>query len=336
MFNKGLLKWIIKAIIACTIAFAMVSGGCLLYYNIPVHYSNSSGATDYKWEAGKFYSKGTEGFALGKINNDGFNNKDDYNGQQIDILFMGSSHGEGFNVAQDKNCVSLLNDKFEGAMYTYNIATSGHAIFDVVSNINNACKAYHPTKYLVVECQSLSTKKENLIAAVEGTLEKNESKSGGLIGFLQKSPFLRLVYFQLSNMSSAQESDANASTMPDTPDAEYIKAVNDFVEKIKNDSETNNVTPIVVYHPHFSIDGDGKITVQAKESYSDLFAKVCNEKGITYIDMLVDFVNGYRNDKKLPYGFSNTAIGEGHLNEYGHSLLADRIYQTIEDMEAAK
>ena len=336
MFNKGLLKWIIKAIIACTIAFAMVSGGCLLYYNLPVHYSNSSGATDYKWEVNKFYSKGTEGFALGKTNNDGFNNIDDYNGQKIDILFMGSSHGEAFNVAQDKNCVSLLNDKFGGAMYTYNIATSGHTICHVVSNINDAVKIYHPTKYLIIECQSLSAKKENLVAAVDGSLPKLESESGGLIGLLQKVPFFRLVYFQLSNLNSEKGDDTNTSIQSDTPDIEYIKAVNDFVAKIKSDCEANNITPIVVYHPHFSVDGDGKITVQAKESYSDLFAEVCNEKGVAYVDMLSDFTNGYRKDKKLPYGFSNTAIGEGHMNEYGHSLLANRIYQTIEDMEAAK
>lgn len=336
MLFKDIVKRIVKIIIACTVAFALVSGGCLLYYNLPVHYSNSSGATDYKWETYKFYSRGTEGFALGKTNNDGFNNKDDYTGQQVDVLFMGSSHGEAFNVSQDKNCVSILNDKFDGTMFVYNIATSGHTICNIVSDLNDAISTYHPTKYVIIECQSVSPKTENLIAAVDGTLPKLESESGGIIGLLQKNPFLRLLYRQISSMNTGDEESTSTKSLPEIPDSEYIEAVSKLVLKIKNDCATNGIKPIIIYHPHFNVDENGEISVTSNESYSALFENVCKENGVVYIDMISDFSDGYRTDRKLPYGFSNTAVGEGHLNEYGHSLIADRLYKTIEDMEAAK
>ena len=336
MIAKGFIKWIIKAVIACAVALAIASGGCLLYYNLPVHYSNESGATDYKWETSKFYSRGTEGIALGKTNNDGFNNIDDYSGQQIDILFMGSSHGEAFNVAQDKSCVSRLNEKFGGDMYTYNIATSGHSIYHIGRNLNDAIETYKPTKYVVIECQSLSPKKENLIAAVDGTLPRLESESGGIIGLLQKIPFLRLIYLQISNFNSGSEQAEEKSSAPEVPDDDYRAAVQAFVKKIKNDCESHGVKPIIVYHPHFVIDENGNAVLTEKKNYSDLFCSVCEETGIAFADMFSDFVDGYKNDLKLPYGFSNTALGKGHLNEYGHNLLAERIYKIIEDMEAEK
>ena len=108
-----ILKWLIKAFVAGCIAFALLCAFCLLWYNVPVHYDNPSGATEYVWESRKFYSKGTEGFALGRTNNEGFNNIKDYNeGDEIDILLMGSSHMEGFNVAQDENAAAVINQLF--------------------------------------------------------------------------------------------------------------------------------------------------------------------------------------------------------------------------------
>lgn len=66
--------WILKAIAGGVIALLALNAFAMLYYNVPVHYTNPDGATEYKWETSTFYSKGTEGFAWGVTNNDGFNN----------------------------------------------------------------------------------------------------------------------------------------------------------------------------------------------------------------------------------------------------------------------
>ena len=106
---KKFFGWLIKAGIAGMIAFALLCAFCFFWYNVPVHYENPTGATEYYWQEHKFYSKGTEGFALGKTNNEGFNNLKDYSeGEHINILLMGSSHMEGFNVAQDENTAAMI------------------------------------------------------------------------------------------------------------------------------------------------------------------------------------------------------------------------------------
>ena len=83
--TKRFFLWLGKAAAAGLLAFLLLCLFCLFYSNIPVHYANPTGATEYRWEAGRFYSRMTEGFALGRINSDGFNNLLDYTpGETID------------------------------------------------------------------------------------------------------------------------------------------------------------------------------------------------------------------------------------------------------------
>ena len=44
---------------------------------------------------------------------------------------------------------------------------------------------------------------------------------------------------------------------------------------------------------------------------------------------LKEFNEGYI----LPYGFVNSTVGSGHLNRYGHAMIADEIYKRIEGMK---
>ena len=131
--------WIIKVMGAGIIAVAILNILCLFYYNIPIHQRNPNGATDYIWETEKFYSRGTEGFAWGKTDKNGYNNKKIP--EKIDILLMGSSHMEAFNVSQNKNTAVLLQDMLKESGLeegVYNIGTSGHEFLRCLSNIEAA------------------------------------------------------------------------------------------------------------------------------------------------------------------------------------------------------
>ena len=333
---KKFFKWAIKAAAACVIALAVMSGVCLLYYNVPVHYDNETGATDYKWEKSKFYSRGTEGFALGRTDSDGFNNAEEIGGRNVDILFTGSSHVEGYNVSQKKNCVTRLNQMFDGEMFTYNIATSSHNLPYICKNLDDALSFYKPQKYVIIECQSVEPRKEQMLSAVDGTLMHLKSSSGGIVGMMQKIPYFRLIYLQLSNIQAKNNENEEASAEMTVPDKEYADAMNAMLEKIKSTADRHNVTPLIVYHPHFSVDSEGKITMLHNEKTVELFTNLCAEQGIKFASLESDFVNAYKNEHRIPYGFSNTQIGTGHMNAYGHELLAKRIFAEIEDMEAAK
>jgi hypothetical protein len=66
--KKQTFNWIIKALLAGLLAFALLCGVCLFYFNLPVRVSNADGATEYKYEASRPYVRGIEGFGFGKLN----------------------------------------------------------------------------------------------------------------------------------------------------------------------------------------------------------------------------------------------------------------------------
>ena len=102
--------WIVKVFIAGIAAFIVLNLFSVLYYNVPARTAVPDGSTEYKWPAKAFHSLATEGFAWGRVNSDGYNNIEDLSDDRdIDILVMGSSHAEGFNVPEDRNIASVLN-----------------------------------------------------------------------------------------------------------------------------------------------------------------------------------------------------------------------------------
>ena len=41
----------------------------------------------------------------------------------------------------------------------------------------------------------------------------------------------------------------------------------------------------------------------------------------------------YNQNYILPHGFINSSIGNGHLNKYGHKMLAEELYKIIEEVK---
>jgi hypothetical protein len=123
------LKFLLKILAAGCVAVLILSVPCLVYYNVPIGIPSREGVTDYANEPYKHYSRAVEGFGYGRINNEGYNNLKDYNGQRIDILIMGSSQMEGYQISQRKIAVALLNNLFDDSKYVYNIYRRRWAYF---------------------------------------------------------------------------------------------------------------------------------------------------------------------------------------------------------------
>lgn len=107
-FIKGLLKVIASGIVAVAIIC-----GLLCFYDIkPIHKENPKGNTDFVWLPNSIWVKATEGIAFGKFDANGFNNKSVISNP--DIIVLGSSHMEAFNVMQNENSAYLLSQKLNG------------------------------------------------------------------------------------------------------------------------------------------------------------------------------------------------------------------------------
>ena len=66
------------------------------------------------------------------------------------------------------------------------------------------------------------------------------------------------------------------------------------------------------------------------DDYRACFARMCADEGIIFVDMTDDFVSLYEEQHILAHGFVNTGVGVGHLNRYGHEMIAKRLAQIIE------
>jgi hypothetical protein len=196
MANGIGIRTVMKIFVAGTIAFLVLTLFCFAYYNLPVHSSSETGTTDYVWEKHAYYSKMTEGFGYGKMNNEGFNNLADYKGQSVDLLVMGSSQMEGTNVAPYKTTTALLNALFDTSKYVYNIGISGHDFPHIVNNLEKAIHYYAPQEYVIIETGSLRFDIQSLEDALSARMQRIPSYDSKILFYLQKIPYLRLLYRQ--------------------------------------------------------------------------------------------------------------------------------------------
>ena len=328
------LKRIIQIIVAGVISVILLSIFTLIYSNTGIHVTNPSHATDYMWESYQFKSTLAEGFSWLRFNEDGFNNIFSINSKDgIDILLMGSSHMEAVNVAYNENTGYLLNEYLPN-MVTYNIGISGHDIYRCAANLESAMKYYGPDKYVVIETDRVMLEPYRISEVIDGTLTPIPSHDSGIVYIVQKYiPCVLPIYRGLSNWNNAgQTTDVELSNDMEIyqPNAEYERQLERFMGMISESAA--NCKVIIVYHPATVLDDNGEL-LHDNDEYVRVFKESCSDNGIVFLDMYEDFLDEYEREKKLAHGFSNTAIGSGHLNEVGHALIANRLAVCIEELE---
>jgi len=330
--KNNVLNWIIRAGLAGLLAFALLCLACAFYFNTPVHYTNPDGATEYKYESGRFF-RGTEGFGYGRINNDGFNNLRDYNaGDEINILLMGSSHMEGFCVPQADTAGAVLGRLFDGEKTVYNIGMAGHTFLYCAKRLEQALTVYRPTDYAVIELATLSYDPAAMDAATDGSLPDIPSHSGGLLTALQKIPFLRLMYtkyFKGSNEAVA----AAAGTSGSASAADYEAALARLLKKVGEVSAQHGVKTILVYTPTVRPDAEGNIVTDARPGEREAFERLTAENGLVFLDLTAENTAAVTEGRRLPFGFANTSPGEGHINALGLRIYAEAVYDAIREGE---
>ena len=332
---KRSLSWIIKAAVGGVIALILLCLLCLIYCNTPVHYASETGVTEYYWEPNRFYCSATEGFGWGRTNNEGFNNLADYHsGDSVDILMMGSSQMDGRTIPQKDNAVVLLNGMFGGEKYTYNIGMSGHTLLYCIKHLSPALERYQPKGYVVIETCLVDFSASDMQAVLDGTLPDIPSHSGGIVGVMQKLPYLRLFYQKYINgMNNGDDVEQSSAEAAAAAPAEYTELLNRLMEKVSEECRTAEVKPIIIFDSSVSVDRDGNGYVPVNTEKLTILKEACEENNICFVDLSDRFLDGYEQYRKLPTGFANTAPGSGHMNSWGHELFAQGVYDAIAERE---
>ncbi len=334
MRTKRVLWSLGKVFAAGCTALAVLTGICLFYYNIPTHFPSPDGATDYRWEPDTFYSRGTEGFAWGKTNNEGYVNLVDYRpGMPVQVLVMGSSHMEAYHVPPEESTASRLNARLGGES-VYSIGVSGHTLPTCLCNLAAAVEKYRPSAYVVLETGTLFFSEANLEAALNGSLAEIPSHAGGLVGLLQQNQFLRLCYAQLKGFLGQGGQDSEAEASPDSAPAASARTADLLDALLGRAAETaasSGAKIILLYQPSTQLSPEGQLLTPEDGEQRALFSSLCEKNGLLFLDMTKRFHEEYESRHILPHGFINSSVGSGHLNSAGHAMIAEELYKLIEE-----
>lgn len=320
-------RMIAKTSLACLAALCILSVFVLIFSYSGIHVSNTSGATDYKWSGKQWKSSMVEGFSWLRMDENGFNNPRAEASIRPDILVMGSSHMEAVNVGIEENtvaCLSFLLPEFS----IYNIGVSGHEIYQIAKNLRNAVTEYNPQEYVIIETAAVSLRAESMEKVLDGSLLTIPSYDSGVLYYIQKYfPALKCIYKQMTQWNKGERTGA-AKTVMGEDSLEIDKdLLSRFLAKMRFDAGEERKL-IIFYHPSMEIDGAGNLFFPQSDNVS-LFASVCEENEIIFVDMTQEIETLYEEQHILARGFVNTAVGEGHLNEYGHRVIAQRLAEVI-------
>ena len=86
---------------------------------------------------------------------------------------------------------------------------------------------------------------------------------------------------------------------------------------------------VILYSPTLSVDYFGNIVPASSSEELALLEDACKKYDIVFINAGSSYEQMYSKTYQLPHGFMNTAVGTGHLNKYGHSCIADILFDYV-------
>ena len=329
---------LLKLLTSGITAVAILSIIVIPYSLSPLHYDNPYHNTDYIWEPNSVWITMREGIAWGKYDSAGYNNLKVIDNP--DVVLLGSSHLQGKSVVQRENVGTLLSDMLDGQYTVYNMGIAGHNFFKVCQYLpNNLTLKNHTPRIVVIETSTVELSEKEVENVLNGSIEKTPSYTSGMMAFLQRIPFIRLLYAQLDEGLMdlfLSENVNNNAAEAQKPGPDYEKEIYDrlfsyFAELI----DRTGAKLIIVYHPRdYQLNKDGGLSFKRTNDSLELFSAAAEEYGIRFIDLTNRFLDEYEIHHRLPHGFITGKIGSGHLNRLGHRIMAEELCKTITEMEA--
>lgn len=288
-----------------------------------------------------------EGHCVGRLDSNGYNNayyvERGLDVGDVDVLIMGSSHVEAFQVPMRSNFTYLLNLKFENDLNRikfYNCARSGHWFSINAARCDDALSLFKPRRYLALELwwsvPDLDSIKKTLNDEYENVRPASPAVRAA-IKWIRGLPWARSVLLSMRNAGAAgEDKNGNVEGKNADPPEELTSAWRAVLKNIAEISKKHGVQPIVFFHSRFALGKDGSISPIWNVAELAAFREICENEGIVFVDATERFRVEYEENDVWPYGFYNTNFINGHLNGEGHRVVADVLEETIRRLEAQK
>lgn len=331
-------------ILNCIVAFYALSPGFL---------HRDGGATRGVWMPNSLIIKGDEGRSVSRIDGNGYINENDDLADSGYVLFMGNSQSNGIQVDVDKRYILLLNRKLQEVnmdtkVYAYNVSADGSDFCDLVSGFTAATQEFPDSRAVVLQIGSMDWSLDKLQNCTEQRTFSEEQKGAYMAAHLSNDQKLRHmiklcfpfpIYLKEVKMKETKLDFHDAFWHAETEQEETIEDLKDMdmgedykraLEEVLVFLRQNYKGQIIILElPGVSLRGRGKLE-NSNGIRQKLFDRACKENDIIYINMYDRYEREYEARRVLPYGFSNTRPGYGHLNEEGHQMIADTLLPLLE------
>ena len=331
-------KWMI-AILCALFVLNMVT---FAFYH-PVHQlERNGGSTHGLMVAGQWGLYGTEGWGIQTIDSRGYPNPELPLEEEY-YCIIGSSQTEGFHSMKGERFCDILNKRmgYEDSLKYYNIAHSGYLFDDMAKHFKGITEEFPEMKGIIFEINQTGYSTDGLRSALDqvGYDEDKDSYSAlisnmdkrerMLIAFKNYFPVFRLLSLQAKTYLGDEYQKVNGVSVSENKQEEVDYAVLlDQVMALMRSQFDGEI--YIVYHPMTTLNDDGTLAVNYGET-DEIFQKCCEKYSIEFINMGPDFEDAFYKDHHAAYGFWNTTLESGHMNKYGHELIADRLYQQLKN-----
>ena len=332
--NK-ILKDVVQWGLALVLSMLMLNGATFLFYHPVNELFRNGGSTPglmYPYMWGLY---GNEGYGIQTIDRNGYVNPD-LPLEESYYIIVGASHTEGFHTGRNKRFSDLLNYRFGyvDSLKFYNIAHSDFFYDDIVKHFRGMCMEFPNMQGVVIEIgstyysvESLRDSTDQIGYTEEDSIESLTSslslKDECILKIKDYFPFIRVLAAQYEtyknfNKMSIPVGNNNINISLD----DYKAALSATMDLIR---EEFSGSIVVVYHPMTVLDADGNLIIVSCET-DPIFEEECFKHNISFINMADSFEEAYYEKNIAVYGFWNTTMMEGHINDYCHELIADKLY----------
>lgn len=327
--------------LAAFIAFCVANLLVLPYWKAPGWIARDTGATSALYHAGTTLVNGYEGYGIINVDSHGYLNEDLPLADSF-VLAMGCSHTKAIEVASDERYTSILNEALSGGddskLYVYNLAIDGFYFPDIVKGFDAALAEFPGAETVIIEIPTTDFDLALLTDAVNSrTFDPAQTgqnlyaaqsiKEKFKIAVKENLPLLSLYLSKQFTNIGLGDGTPFFYVPTETVSAEYsvtkeayLLALEPALAHLK---ESYDKEIIIYFHPFVEITDSGELITDSSVTI-DWFAESCEKYGITFIDATGAFLQSYENNHIVPYGFSNTSPGTGHLNKEGH-LISTRL-----------
>ena len=349
MYFREFFRYILSFSL-CFIFAAFILNFVLYNYYLLPEKINIQAATETRWGANSKVVLGTEGYGVNLTDEKGYNNAFNINENSNYILLFGSSHTQGFNVNQEETYSYIMTKKLSDNNFdilVYNIGMDGHGFDTIIQHFKAAMEQFRDAHSVIIEVgvgsieynkaaiNVLKKATSSQVNYVSYTENENISLLSKITRKLQLIPIVRLAYkqivsfkFNFSNVFFAQTpKKVVKEKTSDIEYHEYYEVLVDTLMILKQQAKGKNI--IIIYHPQLKLNKDGSAIDVTDKISLDLFQSACAQSGVQFYNMSEKFLEMYYIEQKLPHGFFNSKLSEGHLNRYGNKKMAEALYTLI-------